>query len=66
MTTLTGSGITRFRWLSVKHQLKLEKLGMKSSGGALRPRLAAELGLRARDSYELFIAACEIKAEELR
>ena len=48
-----------FRLLSIKHQLKLEKLGLKSSGGALRPRLAKEFGLKPRDSHATYIAKIE-------
>ncbi len=48
-----------FRLISIKHQLRLEKAGMKSSGGALRPRLAAEFGLSPKASHEAFIAAIQ-------
>jgi hypothetical protein len=65
-TTFTGKGVDPFRWTSVKHQLKLESLGMKSSGGALRPRLAAELGLKPRDSYEVFFQAVTAKIDEAK
>lgn len=54
-----------FRFSSIKHQLKLEKLGLKSRGGALRPRLAKEFGLKPRATYEEFIAYCEAKMQEL-
>lgn len=61
-----GTGIEAFRWASVKYQLKLEKHGMKSSGGALRPRLAAELGLKPRDSHDLYITEVQAKLDMLR
>ena len=48
-----------FRLLSIKHQLKLEKLGLKSSGGALRPRLAKEFGLKPRAPHAEYIAKIE-------
>jgi len=60
MTTLTSPAqINAFRFLSVKHQLKFEKMGMKSSGGALRPRLAKEFGLSPRAPHADYIAYCE-------
>jgi hypothetical protein len=62
----TGSAIDVFRWKSVISQLKLEKVGLKSSGGALRPRLAAQLGLKPRDSHDKFIQAIETKIAAIR
>lgn len=57
MTVLnTPQQIALFALASQRAQLKLEKLGMKSSGGPLRPRLAASLGLKPRDPYERYIA----------
>jgi hypothetical protein len=63
---ITGKGIDAFRLLSIKHQLKLEKLGLKSSGGALRPRLAVEFGLKPRDSHDKFIAKIEGMLAEIK
>lgn len=57
--TFTGSGIEYFRMASIKSQLRMEKAGMKSSGGALRPRLAAEFGLKPRDPHDLYIKHCQ-------
>lgn len=45
-----------YRLLSLRGMLKLEAAGMTTRGGALRPRLAAELGLKPRDSHAAFIA----------
>lgn len=56
-TIFTGSDVNVFRWLSVRSQLRLEQRGMMSSGGAIRPRIAAELGLKPRDPYDKFYAA---------
>lgn len=53
----------RFRLVSIKCQLRLEKAGMRNSGGALRPRLAAEFGLKPRDSHDKFIAAIQAKLD---
>lgn len=60
----TGTGIDYFRFASIKAQLKMEKVGLKSSGGALRPRLAKEFGLKARDSHDLYIAHCVAQMEK--
>lgn len=65
-TTFTGDGVAIYQLLSQKMQLKLEAKGLKSSGGALRPRLAAGLGLKPRDSHEKFIAAIEAKLAVLK
>jgi hypothetical protein len=39
-----------------KSALKLEKVGLKSSGGAIRPRIAERLGLKPRQDRDVFIA----------
>lgn len=61
MTTCTGAGVDVFRLLSLKGMLKLEKVGLKQRGGALRPRIAAEFGLSPRATHDAFIAAIEAK-----
>lgn len=65
-TVLTGDQVTAFALLSQKMQLKLEAKGLKSSGGPLRPRLAASLGLKPRDSHEKFIAAIDAKVAAIK
>lgn len=60
----TGSGIDYFRLSSLKYQLRLESRGMKSSGGAIRPRIAVEFSLKPRDSYDKYIAAVQAKMNE--
>lgn len=56
MTALTTPiAIDTYRLASLRAILKLEKAGMKGRGGALRPKIAAELGLKARDSHDTFI-----------
>lgn len=62
----TGRGVDVFRLVSVKHQLKMEKVGMKSSGGPLRPRLAKEFGLKPRDPHDKYIAKVEELIEQAR
>ncbi len=61
-----GTQIDAVRLISIKHQLRLEKAGMSSSGGALRPRLAAEFGLKPRDSHDKFIATIEARIEAIK
>jgi hypothetical protein len=48
--------VNYFCLASWKGALKLESKGLKSSGGAIRPRIAARLGLKPRQSYDVFIA----------
>ena len=61
----TGDGVTYVALASQKMQLKLESKGMKSSGGALRPRLAAQHGLKPRDSHEKFIEVIQAKMDAI-
>ena len=63
-TISTPEGISYTRLASLKGMLKLEKIGMKTRGGALRPRIAAELGLKARDSHDTFIAKINEKLNQ--
>ncbi len=63
---LTGKAINAYRYMVLKQALKLESKGMKSRGGALRPKLAQEFGLSARAPYEEFIAACEAKVATIK
>ncbi len=55
----TGASVDAFRLLSVRAMLRLEKLGMKNSHGAIRPRLAKKFGLSPRDSYDTYLAHIE-------
>ena len=65
MTSLfTNNAISYGRLASLKGMLKLEKVGLKTRGGALRPRIAAEFGLKARDSHDKFIAEIQRRMEE--
>lgn len=45
------------RLLSLRGMLRLEKVGMKTRGGALRPRIAQEFGLSPRATHDAFIRA---------
>jgi hypothetical protein len=59
----TPHGIAHFRLLSIKGRVKLESKGIRHSSGAIRPRIAAEFGLKPRDSYEKYIAAIQAKID---
>ena len=64
MTTLiatTPNQISFVRLASLKGMVKLEKAGMKTRAGAIRPRIAAELGLKPRDTFDTFINTIEAK-----
>lgn len=60
----TPAQIAHVRLITAKARLRLESKGMKSRGPSTRSLMAEELGLKARDSYDTFIAACEKKIEE--
>lgn len=65
-TTFRGPVATQlYAWTSTKYQLWLEAKGLRSSGGAIRPRIAASLGLKPRAGYAAFEAAIERKLDEL-
>lgn len=66
MTLDTPDKIMAFRLLSLRAQLKLESNGMKSSGGAIRPRIAVEFGLSPRAKREDYIEAINKKLQELQ
>lgn len=53
-----------FRLLSLRYQLKLEKQGLRSSGGAIRPRIAKEFELSPKASHDEFIAAVQAKIDQ--
>ena len=52
----TPDAISHFRLASLKQQLRMEKAGLKSSGGAIRPRIAKEFGLSPRAPHDEYIA----------
>lgn len=57
--------VNYFGLASWKGALKLEKVGLKSSGGAIRPRIAARLGLKPRDKHDVFIARIQELMNEI-
>ena len=57
--------ISYFRLASLKGMVKMEQAGFSTRGGAIRPRIAAEFGLKSRDSHDKFIAAIQAKMLEL-
>lgn len=62
---MTQPQIKAFRLLSLRQQLKLESVGLKSSGGAIRPRIAAEFGLKPRASHATYIDAINARLAAL-
>lgn len=60
----TPSAIAYGRLASLKGMLKLEKVGLKTRDGALRPRIAAEFSLKPRDSHDKFIAEIQRRMDE--
>lgn len=61
----TGAGVTYMRLASLRGMLRMEKVGLKGRMGPLRPKIAAEFGLKARDSFDTFINAVQAKMEEV-
>jgi len=62
MTTFTGTiQVAAYRLLSLRAQLRLEALGLKSSGGAIRPRIAKEFGLTPQAPYADYLTAITAK-----
>lgn len=66
ITASTPAQIQYMQLATVKGALRLEKAGMKTRGGALRPKWAPILGLKARDSFDVFIATIDKKLAEMR
>ena len=54
-----------FRLAQLKGVLTLESKGMKGRIGPIRPKIAAEFGLKARDPYEKFIGVIKAKMDEM-
>jgi hypothetical protein len=63
---VTGPHVEVYRWSALRAALELEQRGMKGRAGPLRPRLAAELGLKPRDSYDKFIESVSAKIAAVR
>jgi hypothetical protein len=53
------------RLASLKGALKLEKAGLKTRGGPLRPKIAAELGLKKTDPHQKFIDVIQAKMDAM-
>lgn len=51
------------RYASLKGMVSLESKGLKGRAGPIRPKIAAELGLRPRAPYADFIAALQAKMD---
>lgn len=52
---MTGEQISTYQLMVVRAAIKLEKLGLKHSGGSVRARWAAQLGLKPRDAHDKFV-----------
>lgn len=61
----TPESIAYVRLASLKGMVTLESKGMKSRSGPIRPKIAAELGLKPRDGYNKFIEAIKAKMETI-
>lgn len=59
------NGIAICQLLALKGAIRLESIGMKHSSGALRPRWAAKLGLKPRDSHAKYIETIEARVKEI-
>lgn len=64
MMLIDAAAIEAYRWATIRGALRLEQRGLKTRGGALRPRLAKQLGLTPRAPYEAFLAAVQVKIDE--
>lgn len=64
-TVATGTGISYVHLAILRGRLHLESVGMKSRNGPVRPRIAAEFGLKPRDSFTTYIDAVQAKMNEL-
>lgn len=65
MTTTISPEMAYIRLAQLKGILSLESKGMKGRIGPIRPKIAAEFGLKPRDSYEKFIEVAKARMEEL-
>ena len=64
-TVATGKGVDYMRLASLRGMLRLEAVGMKSSIGPVRPKIAKEFGLKPRAPFRDFIVAVQTKMNEL-
>jgi hypothetical protein len=60
----TPSAIERFRWVTIRSGLKLEKMGMRKRGKSCRQICLQAFGLPATTSYDDLIAQCDKVIEE--
>ncbi len=61
----TPDGISYAQLASLKGALKLESKGLKTRGGALRPKWAKIFNLPKNASYDVYIMECERRMNEL-
>lgn len=60
----TPSQIERFRWVSIRGGLKLEKLGLKKHGKSCRQVVLQASGLPVSTKYDELIQWCTDRIEE--
>jgi hypothetical protein len=65
-TLITGSGIPLYRWLAIKHAIRLEAKGIRLSRGRSATAIAkSELGLKRNLPRAEVLEAVEEKIREL-
>ena len=52
------------RLLALRGMLRLEKVGLKGSAGAIRPRIAGEFGLSPRAPHDTYINMINARLEQ--
>jgi hypothetical protein len=61
----TADGIALYRLAAMKAKIRLERDGIRT-GKSARVLMAAELGLKARDSYGVFLDALQVRIDALK
>lgn len=65
-TVITGAMIPIAQMMTVRAAIKLEAVGLKHSGGSVRARWAATLGLKPRDSHDKYVAELTKRIDEAK
>lgn len=67
MTTLTGGGITLYKWLALRGQIMMAMKGLKSTHfRRLKGPLCLQLGISRRAPLHEMLEATEKRIEEVR
>lgn len=51
----TPNAIAKYRLCAIRARIKMEAKGLKFRGGSTRTHVAAELGLKPRDTHQKFV-----------